>query len=338
MPTVSVIVPNYNYKNYLPLRMESIFNQTFQDFEVIILDDNSRDSSKCVIENFRNQPKVAHIVYNNVNSGSPFIQWDKGILLAKGEWIWIAEADDLADKYLLETLVANTFKSNSIVISYCQSYRMDAEGNLIGNWKDWTSVFETDLFETDFVMKGYEYIDSYLYKKNTIPNASAVIFNKSAYLKIGKVDTDIRFCSDWLTWLKILTVGDIAYCSNLLNYFRQHDESVIASSNKDKILFLKKYDIILRKRFLKFIRNRNDLNIPLIQKTKITESFRSEIAVEYEMDARFFEGKGLKAKSGINLLFSLPYTNNKKHILYIFLIRYIFPKWLISFIKKLIIK
>jgi len=338
MPTVSVIVPNYNYKNYLPLRMESIFNQTFQDFEVIILDDNSRDNSKSVIENFRNHSKVSHIVYNNVNSGSPFIQWDKGILLAKGEWIWIAEADDLADKYLLEKLVANTFKSDSVVISYCQSYRMDAEGNLIGNWKDWTSVFETDIFEADFLMKGYEYIDSYLYKRNTIPNASAVIFNKSVYLKIGKVDTDLRFCSDWLTWLKMLMVGDIAYCSNLLNYFRQHNESVIASANKDKYLFLYKYDISMRKRFLKFISSRKDLNISQMLKKKITETFRLEIAVEYEMDAQFFKDNGLKVKSGINLLFSLPYTNNKKHIIYIFLIRYILPRWLISFIKKLITK
>ena len=76
---VSIIVPNYNHAPYLEQRFDSIYNQTYQDFEVIILDDCSTDASKSIIEKYRNHPKTKHIVYNSSNSSSPFKQWNKGI-------------------------------------------------------------------------------------------------------------------------------------------------------------------------------------------------------------------------------------------------------------------
>ena len=87
LPLVSIIVPNYNHAKYLPARMDSILNQSFQDFEVIILDDCSTDNSRTVIESYRDCEKVTNIVYNEVNSGSPFIQWNKGVNLARGSLI-----------------------------------------------------------------------------------------------------------------------------------------------------------------------------------------------------------------------------------------------------------
>ena len=102
---VSVIVPNYNYARYLPIRLESILNQTFKDFELILLDDASTDNSIQILENYRNHPNVSQLVVNKVNTGSPFQQWMKGILLARGEYIWIAEADDIADLQFLETCI-----------------------------------------------------------------------------------------------------------------------------------------------------------------------------------------------------------------------------------------
>ena len=64
MVKVSVIVPNYNYARYLPIRIESILNQSFQDFELILLDDASTDNSIQILEKYRNNPHVSHIVIN----------------------------------------------------------------------------------------------------------------------------------------------------------------------------------------------------------------------------------------------------------------------------------
>lgn len=77
MPTVSVIVPNYCHAPYLEQRIESILQQTFQDFELILLDDCSTDGSREILERYRNHPKVSGIFYNERNSGSPFKQWKK---------------------------------------------------------------------------------------------------------------------------------------------------------------------------------------------------------------------------------------------------------------------
>jgi cellulose synthase/poly-beta-1,6-N-acetylglucosamine synthase-like glycosyltransferase len=76
---------------YLRKRIESVLNQTYPNFEIIILDDCSVDSSKKIIEQYQNEQSISHIIYNSKNSGSPFKQWQKGFELAKGEYIWIAE-------------------------------------------------------------------------------------------------------------------------------------------------------------------------------------------------------------------------------------------------------
>ena len=68
---VSVIVPNYNHAPYLKQRIDSILNQTYQDFELILLDDCSSDMSRDIIESYRTNPHVSQIDYNDINSGTP---------------------------------------------------------------------------------------------------------------------------------------------------------------------------------------------------------------------------------------------------------------------------
>src|ERR1017187_1910144 len=105
MPTVSVIIPNYNHARFLRRRIDSVLQQTFQDFEVILLDDCSTDDSRSILSKYADDPRV-RIEFNEKNSGSPFKQWNKGVRLAQGSYVWIAESDDYAAERLLERLVA----------------------------------------------------------------------------------------------------------------------------------------------------------------------------------------------------------------------------------------
>ena len=115
-PLVSVIIPNYNHARYLDQRIQTVLDQTYTNFEVIILDDCSTDNSLEVIAKYKDNPHVSQIVVNEQNSGSTFKQWDKGIHLAKGEIIWIAESDNYCELNLLEELVkAYTEKENTIM-------------------------------------------------------------------------------------------------------------------------------------------------------------------------------------------------------------------------------
>ena len=81
-PLVSIVVPNYNHGKYLKERLNSIFNQTYSNYEVILLDDFSTDSSKKILSEYSENPKVSQCVLNETNSGNIFIQWNKGIALA----------------------------------------------------------------------------------------------------------------------------------------------------------------------------------------------------------------------------------------------------------------
>lgn len=256
MPIVSVIIPNYNHAAFLKQRIESVLNQTFQDFELIILDDCSTDNSREIIEKYRSNPKIKSIVYNIRNSGSPFKQWKKGIELSRGEYIWIAESDDWAEPSFINELLSALIKDKSIVTAYCQSNRIDDKGQHLGNWSDWTSdITGSNFFATKFKMDGPEFIKRFLLLKNVIPNASAVIFRKNIYKKVKGADSRIKYCSDWLTWMKMLMYGRVFFNNSSLNNFREHSDSVISSAFvKEK--FIKKYDIKMRKAFDKFLKRR----------------------------------------------------------------------------------
>ena len=118
-PKVSVIVPNYNHARYLKARIDSILNQTFQDFELILLDDCSTDNSVELLQSYAGHPHVSHIVLNDRNTGSPFLQWQKGIGLAQGEYVWIAESDDTAQPDFLSTTVAVLDRASAKIAGLC---------------------------------------------------------------------------------------------------------------------------------------------------------------------------------------------------------------------------
>ena len=131
-PLVSVIIPNYNHARYLDERIQSVLNQTYQNFEVIILDDKSKDNSVEVINKYRDNPHVSHVIINEENSGSTFKQWHKGFELAKGELIWIAESDDKCKKEFLETLLRFFEQEPQCVLAYTRSILFrDSDGELL---------------------------------------------------------------------------------------------------------------------------------------------------------------------------------------------------------------
>lgn len=74
---VSIIVPNYNHIEFLGERLNSIFNQTYQEFEVILLDDFSSDGSDKILQSYADHPKVSHLILNNENLGSLFKRWKR---------------------------------------------------------------------------------------------------------------------------------------------------------------------------------------------------------------------------------------------------------------------
>lgn len=268
---VSVIVPNYNHDKFLVKRINSILNQTHTNLECIILDDNSCDSSIKIIDDFITKDPRISFSKSKKNSGNTFIQWNKGLLLASSEYVWIAESDDIADPAFISTLLKPLINDTNVVLSFCQSNRINETDDIIGSWIDFTDSFNDPLFDNDFIMNGDDFIDKYLIYKNVIPNASAVLFRKSIFNKIGGADESLKTNGDWFTWIKMLTNGKIAYSKSHLNYFRSHSNSVIAKVNKNinLIEYTYQFDYALRKKVIQYF---EEFNIPLSSKLKIVNN------------------------------------------------------------------
>ena len=231
MPQVSVIIPNYNHALFLQQRIESVLKQTYQDFEIILLDDASTDNSRDVISQYNNHPKI-QICLNDKNSGSPFKQWNKGLEKARGKYIWIAESDDYAEPNFLETLVPLLENNDRVGLAYCQSYVADEKGNILKTNHWWTDALSKTRWQHDFINSGIDECQNYIGVKNTIPNASAVLFRKDILNKVGDTEQSMTLCGDWMAWIEVLLKSDIAYSSQVLNYFRHHGDSVRNSCDR----------------------------------------------------------------------------------------------------------
>jgi glycosyltransferase involved in cell wall biosynthesis len=223
-PKVSVIVPNYNHAPYLRQRLDSIINQTFRDFELIVLDDASTDNSREIIQMYAGYPGF-RCLFSETRNGSAFKQWRKGLEEARGEYIWFAESDDYASSHFLSKLLPILESDKSIGLVYCQSYLVDLENKILGDALQWTDDLDPRRWRGDFVNDGKAEIRSYLSKKNTIPNASAVLIRASTLKSIDRLDDTYGLCGDWLLWIKLLLRSNIGSVAEKLNYWRQYSSN-----------------------------------------------------------------------------------------------------------------
>lgn len=250
---ISVVVPNYNYSNYLYQRVYSILNQNYKIHELIILDDASKDNSLFYIKQI--EQKISgfvnvKVVVNDINSGNAFSQWQKGINLATGDYVWVAEADDYAKKNFLNEVVSPLKKNNNIVISYADTGFIDSNGYITKNsLVDQIDILKTNHWNASYVNKGIAEINCYSYLNCTIPNVSGTIIKKGNYDEIFESAKKFHQSGDWFTYLNILNLGDISFINKTLNYYRVHGNNISQT-------FDKKAHILEIQRIYKFVKEK----------------------------------------------------------------------------------
>lgn len=240
--SVSVAVPNYNYARYLPERLSSVFAQSYPVREVIVLDDRSSDDSLDVIEKTAaHWEREIRLLANEVNSGSVFSQWRKAALAAKGDLIWIAEADDSCDPEFLEELVSVFEKDENIKFVFSDSRTVDADGS--PQWDSYKSYYATvaaDALTKTAVFDGAAFVEEYLSVKNLILNVSSVVWRRTSLL--AALDaceatlSQYRFAGDWVLYLTALAQPNarVGYNAAALNVHRRHGSSVTHSTSSDR--------------------------------------------------------------------------------------------------------
>lgn len=289
-PKVSVIIPNYNHALFLKQRIDSVLNQTFQDFEIIVLDDCSTDHSREIIEEYRAQPKICNIVYNRKNSGGVFKQWIKGITMAKGEYVWIAESDDYSAPEFLEETLKVIEKDLSVGMVFTNTNSVDTQGAFITTTAVSKETAYAELAKLDNTIDKKN-ASRFLVLEMIIENASSGLFRKSSLLKVDFNElATFSNTGDRFVYLGIALLSKIRYTPQALNFMRSHDSNTTKTSfknghiHRDRLKVLNYYFLQLyasstnRKNIIQFYKNnyiyfvtngtyRN--NIELLEKLKM---------------------------------------------------------------------
>ncbi len=240
---VSIILPNYNHSKYLEERLKTIFNQTYTDFELIILDDNSTDNSREIIMKYNDDSRVSHIVLNSENSGSTFRQWERGFALAKGKYVWIAESDDYSDSRFLERCVQELEQNTNASFCYTDSHFVNEGGDIIHHHLD--TLIEPFTGQDIICCSGKDFIKNKLTVSNKVYNASMVVLRKSFIEKVNPLYNKFRFCGDWFFWIELAILGDVIRVPERLNYFRQRTTNEQNRSGEDNITALEEITYII---------------------------------------------------------------------------------------------
>jgi glycosyltransferase involved in cell wall biosynthesis len=237
-PLVSVILPNYNCATFLEKRLYTILFQTFQDFEVIILDDASTDNSRKLLKELSTYNRYDKLIFNEINSGSVFSQWKLGIENAKGTYIWIAESDDFADLHFLDSTLSSLLLNNSS-FAYSNSVPVDTNGLPYGDYRDlYLDQFNPGKWDVSYNKSGSEEISSSLGVANTIPNASSTIFQRNLITADDLIKAmDFKMCGDWFIYILLCSRGDISFVQSCNNYHTRHASSSSFSTEKTNVYF-----------------------------------------------------------------------------------------------------
>lgn len=229
MPFFSVIIPLYNKEKYIENTVKSVLNQSFDDFEIIIVDDGSTDSSKSVVSKITDA-RIKLISQKNLGAS---ITRNNAISAAIGKHIAPLDADDIwKDNHLYELHKCINKFSNAVL--FCNHYEIKRNNGFITD-----AVFNFKFGDECLI------IDDFFKANiiNFIPSSSSVAYTKANFLKIKGYDTTLRSGQDIDLWIKFGLLGDIAFNPKITMRYNLFDASSLSNKeyNEDRFNLINKY-------------------------------------------------------------------------------------------------
>lgn len=238
---VSVVVPSYNYARFIVKRMDSLLNQTYQDIEILVIDDCSRDDSVEVLRRYESHPKV-RLVVRGQNGGWVVVN-NQGVEMSSGEFIIFAQCDDDCDPRMIERLVGAMKINPTAGIAFCRSLLVDEQDRLLGDDFAGRERSFRARCATDTLVTGLE-MSRFLLHSCVIPNLSAALIRRECFSTIGNFTSSYRVSGDWDWFFRVASRYDVAYVAEPLNRFRQH-KTTIRSSTKGRVVYEEYFRLLL---------------------------------------------------------------------------------------------
>ncbi|MBO8161963.1 MAG: glycosyltransferase [Thermosipho sp. (in: Bacteria)] len=265
---VSVIIPTYNRTEYLPSALESIFRQTYKNFEVIVVDDGSSEDTRRVLG-----PYLKKITYLQKENGGKASAVNLGLKYATGKYVWVFDDDDVALPRKLEIQVKKFQQDRSIGLIHTSAIYMDKE------LKKVLTVWNARELPQEEILK---------YKlSGCIFHGGTVIVRKECFDRVGPWDESLIRAQDYDIWIRIARKYNVKALSLPTILFRLHDG--LRGYHKDRFLYTEipkktlKYEKIIFKKLYN--------NIPLEEifpgaKSVLSQKVEAYIIRAYELARR----------------------------------------------------
>ncbi len=289
MPTVSVIVPTYNTIAYLPDAIESILQQTFEDFEILLVNDGSTDSTAEWAKKITD-PRVRYIEQNNQGLSAAR---NTGLDLAQGRYVAFLDADDVWEPTKLDKQVALLETNPDIGMVHSWVWFMDGEGRSTGRiWKTQAEGMAL----------------AHLLQRNDVAVLSALV-RRECFARIGGFDIALRSLEDWDLWLRLAVNDSIAVIREPLAYYRQLPGSMSRNCEVMEASFKTVIDrhFALAPQSLQFLRDRSYGSAYQCLAWKAIQSDRPDfdLAWAYYRSALRFNVRTLLTLDGFKLLLAI---------------------------------
>lgn len=206
---ISIIIPCYNGEKFIREAIESVFNQSYENWELIIVDDGSIDKSKDIVRQYIRDKRVK-LVENECNKGIPKTK-NRGLLIAKGEYVAFLDQDDIWMRHKLE--------------SQLRLFEQDDEVGLVCTGM----IFTDENMKSRDIFNGFDDVDQQKLLKNLylspINSSSLMMVKQECFSRAGTFDEDIKGWDDYEFLMRIATKFRIKYIRRPLVKKRVHSKS-----------------------------------------------------------------------------------------------------------------
>lgn len=229
-PKVSVCMPCHNGATYLSHAIHSVLSQSFDDFELLIVDDGSTDSTMDIVRSY-DDPRI-RIIFNNDSPGLPG-NWNKCLELARGEYIRYLFQDDIMEPASLHAMVEFMDSYPSAALVFGSSKIINESGEVTLSRRPFK---KTELFD------GKEFARKTFRKHNLFGEPSNILFRKKASDKAGSFNEALPYTPDWEYWIRLSLRGDVGFINACTSRFRVSANSATANLFKNRQAELKEDD------------------------------------------------------------------------------------------------
>ncbi|UCS91988.1 glycosyltransferase family 2 protein [Echinicola marina] len=275
---VSICIPIYNGEEYLCECLSSVKNQTFKDFELIISDDKSTDSSLKIVQGFlRKNPWIKNKIFFN-NTRGIGSNWNNCLRNVSGEYIKFLFQDDILEPNCLDQMVSYLDANAEVGMVGCLRRIIchDGDSEYYSNWIENYSDLQQTLRNTEIgnFRISYSLFKSSLFfqePKNKVGEPSSVMFRKKIIKEVGFFRENLNQSLDYEYWYRILKVSDIIILDSTLIGFRLHKNQASNKNSSNSKLELKSLNrLYLLNHFWDFsFRNKIEIilrSYPIVQK------------------------------------------------------------------------